>query len=75
MEKQLMTTVRCKKDLVNDRGIRDFTKGKEYTGQICNILESLVVNDDWNVAHRLGNWAKHFTDVSMHNGKPTIKNG
>lgn len=54
-------TVRCKKTLVNDCGVKNFTKGKEYSiMNEPNAKDLVCVYDDQNESHVLGNWAKHF---------------
>ena len=59
----LLTTVECKKTLTDIDG-QVFTKGNTYEGRICNVLENLTVTNDLGQPHRLGNWAKHFTNTS-----------
>ena len=59
---QLITKVKCNKTL-HDRDGQVFTKGKEYQGNICNILENLTVTNDLGQPHKLGNWYTHFTKI------------
>jgi hypothetical protein len=61
--------IKCKKDLVNATGHQDFTKNKiydaiseKYKNDTINE-ETLVVKDDENMPHRLGEWHKHFKIV------------
>lgn len=62
---QLKTKVKCNKTL-HDHDGQVFTKGKEYEGNICNVLENLTVTNDIGQAHKLGNWSKHFTNISKY---------
>lgn len=64
MSEIIKTIVKCKKDLVNDGGQQDFTKGRTYEGRICNVLSNLKVIDDGGSEHILGNWAKHFKNIT-----------
>ena len=57
---ELKTVVVCNKTLVHADGSTYFTKGKEYSGRICNIMENLTVTNDQGNSHRIGNWDKHF---------------
>ena len=57
-------TIKCKKDLVNSFGHKDFTKDKEYLLEGYEITEkAAVVSDDVGCRHILGNWNKHFKIV------------
>ncbi len=58
----LNTKVKCNKTL-HDHDGQVFTKGKEYEGRICNVLENLKVTNDLRQEHKLGNWSKHFTQL------------
>lgn len=62
---QLKTKVKCNKTLF-DRDGQVFTKGQEYQGNICNVLENLEVTNDLGQPHRLGNWCVHFTNISKY---------
>ncbi len=62
----IQTKVKCKKDLIHSDGSQCFTKGKTYQGNICNILENLTVTNNNGEKHRLGNWSKHFTNISKY---------
>jgi hypothetical protein len=59
---QLKTRVKCKKDY-RDRDGQCFTKGKEYEGNICNVLENLQVTNDLGQDHVLGNLVKYFKKI------------
>lgn len=61
---QLKTIVKCKKNLFHRDGTQSFTKGQEYEGNICNVLENLTVTNDQGEQHRLSGWAKHFKNIS-----------
>ena len=57
-------TIKCKKDLVNTSGNKDFTKGEEYVAEGHEITErTAVVSDDEGCRHILGMWYKHFKIV------------
>lgn len=58
----LTTKVKCKKDYFDKDG-QCFTKGKEYEGRICNVLENLRVKNDLGQDHVLGNLVKHFKKI------------
>ena len=63
--RELKTRVRCKKDLYHNDGTKSFSKGSEYEGNICNVLENLTVTNDQGQPHTIGfQWAKHFTKIS-----------
>jgi len=64
---QLKTRVKCKKDLFHSDGSKSFTKGEVYEGNICNVLENLRVENDQGEPHKIGNWSKHFTNISKYN--------
>lgn len=61
----LKTTVRCQKNIFDKDG-QVFTKGKEYSGNICNVLENLTVINDLGQKHALGNYSKHFKNTSKY---------
>ncbi len=42
---ELKTTVKCNKTLFHEDGSESFTKGNEYSGHICNVMENLIVID------------------------------
>lgn len=53
--------IKCKKDLVNDCGHKDFSKGKVYETNSYEINENTkVISDDEGMPHTLGTWYKHF---------------
>lgn len=61
---QLKTKVKCKKDLFHLDGTKSFSKGFEYEGNICNVIENLTVKNDQGEDHKIGfQWAKHFKVV------------
>ena len=61
---QLKTVVRCNKDLYHSDGSKSFSKGQEYSGNICNVIANLHVTNNQGEEHKIGeNWAKHFTKV------------
>jgi len=62
----MKTTIKCKKTLFHTDGSESFTKGKEYSGHICNVLENLMVTNNQGETHKLGIWAKHFTNISKY---------
>lgn len=60
----MKTRVKCKKDLYHNDGTKSFTKGQEYEGNICNVLENLTVKNDQGEDHKIGSsWSKHFTKL------------
>ena len=63
---ELKTTVKCNKTLKHDNGETSFIKGNTYSGRICNMLENLTVTDEQGDDHKLGIWAKHFTNISKY---------
>jgi hypothetical protein len=63
---QLKTTVKCNKTLKHSDGTESFTKGKTYSGNICNVIENLTVTNNQGEDHRIGSWAKHFTNISKY---------
>jgi len=60
------TIVLCKKDLFHDDKTKSFTKGVEYRGHICNVLENLQVTNNQGEPHVLGCWAKYFVNISKY---------
>jgi len=63
---ELKTTVKCNKTLFHNDGTESFTKGYEYYGRICNVIENLTVKNNQGEEHRIGPWAKHFTNISKY---------
>lgn len=64
-----MTTIKAKKDLYNDEGVKCFTSGKTYISQkTCYVQSSLITaitkndNDQW---HTLGTWYEHFEIINL----------
>lgn len=59
-----MIRVKCNKDLINDMGQKDFTKGKIYVSNYSDSLneQTTLINDN-NELHKAGNWAKHFKQL------------
>jgi len=60
---QLKTKVKCNKNLFHRDGTKSFTKGNEYEGNICNVIENLIVTNDQGEPHKISEWAKHFTKL------------
>lgn len=59
------TIVECKRTLLNDKNEREFSKGTRYEAlSQCNVLRNVRVIDDLGDEHILGNWAKHFKNVT-----------
>ena len=53
--------LQCTKDLINDIGTQDFTKGNIYIVlSDCNSKDNVTVRNDKNQKHILGNWSKYF---------------
>jgi hypothetical protein len=52
------------KDCWYSKTERSFTKGENYHGNQCNVIENLTVTNDQGERHRIGNWAKNFKNVS-----------
>ena len=64
---KLKTTVKCNKTLFHADGTESFTKGKEYSGHICNVIANLTVTNNQGQLHIIGDiWAKHFTNISKY---------
>lgn len=63
---QLRTTVKCNKTLKHRDGTTSFIKGNTYSGRICNVIENLTVTDEQGDPHVIGEWAKHFTNISKY---------
>jgi len=63
----MKTIVKCNKTLNYPDGTTSFTKGNTYEGNICNVLENLTVTNNQGELHKLGCWAKHFTNISKYN--------
>ena len=62
---QLKTKVKCNKDLFHNDGTKSFSKGQQYEGNICNVMENLTVTNDQEEPHTIGfQWAKHFKKVN-----------
>ena len=61
---QQKTIVKCKANLFHKDGTQSFTKGKEYEGNICNVLENLTVINDQGEPHKIGNWAHNFKNIT-----------
>lgn len=60
----LKTTVKCNKTLFHKDGSESFTKGKEYSGHMYNVIANMTVTNNQGELHIIGdNWAKHFTKV------------
>ena len=65
-----MKTIKCTKNLINDMGEKDFTKGKEYSvvnnanGNFVNVCDSILTIDDLGQLHRLGIWHTYFKKVN-----------
>jgi len=62
----MKTIVKCNKNLFHADGTQSFTKGQTYEGNICNVLENLTVTNDQGEPHKLGNWSKHFINISKY---------
>lgn len=60
---ELKTTVKCNKTLFHADGTESFTKGNEYSGHICNVIENLIVTNNQGEQHKIGPWAKYFKKI------------
>ena len=61
---QLKKVVKCNKDLYHKDGTKSFSKGNEYSGDICNVISNLHVTNDQGEIHIIGEiWAKYFTKI------------
>jgi hypothetical protein len=62
----MKTIVKCNKNLKHSDGTISFLKGNEYSGNTCNVIENLIVTNEQGDLHKVGNWAKHFKNISTY---------